>query len=268
MPRGLLRDADGAAGFLLTQMRGQIPVVGTARKRQQRRLGVAAAVVLIAFLAAASLGATWSSCSPDFGARAVADRFTQISPVVFVAVSGYVYNGRSFDCRPVVEEIRSQIPSLRATVLIDYLSEETTAPDTVPWSKFVRPGAPMEFDPDRRRQTIRELAEMLGVGFAFVAELTEREPLRGRTVAFYGEGGGYEEDALTLRDALQQLFEIQREIATELQSREDTDLVRVAQRVRGAAEEPVSLGEESVMLTLSIGMAQGSTHHIGADELR
>jgi diguanylate cyclase (GGDEF)-like protein/PAS domain S-box-containing protein len=49
--------------------------------------------------------------------------------------------------------------------------------------------------------------------------------------------------------------------------REDTDLVRVAQRVRGAAEEPVSLGEESVMLTLSIGMAQGSTHHIGADEL-
>lgn len=49
--------------------------------------------------------------------------------------------------------------------------------------------------------------------------------------------------------------------------REDMDLVRVAQRVRGAAEEPVSLGEESVMLTLSIGMAQGSTHHIGADEL-
>jgi diguanylate cyclase (GGDEF)-like protein/PAS domain S-box-containing protein len=49
--------------------------------------------------------------------------------------------------------------------------------------------------------------------------------------------------------------------------REDTDLVRVAQRVRGAAEEPVSLGEESVMLTLSIGMAQGSTHHVGADEL-
>jgi len=49
--------------------------------------------------------------------------------------------------------------------------------------------------------------------------------------------------------------------------REDVDLVRVAQRVRGAAEEPVSLGEESVMLTLSIGMAQGSTHHVGADEL-
>lgn len=49
--------------------------------------------------------------------------------------------------------------------------------------------------------------------------------------------------------------------------REDTDLVRVAQRVRAAAEEPVSLGEESVVLTLSIGMAQGSQHHAAADEL-
>jgi diguanylate cyclase (GGDEF)-like protein/PAS domain S-box-containing protein len=49
--------------------------------------------------------------------------------------------------------------------------------------------------------------------------------------------------------------------------REDTDLVRVAQRVRSAAEEPISAGEESVVLTLSIGMAQGSNHHVGADEL-
>ncbi|KJK51183.1 acetoacetyl-CoA synthetase [Lentzea aerocolonigenes] len=104
---------------------------------------------LIAFLAAASLGATWSSCSPDFGARAVADRFTQISPTVFVAVSGYVYNGRSFDCRPVVEEIRSQIPSLRATVLIDYLDNGATLPDTHSFADLVsaHQGAPLEFTP-------------------------------------------------------------------------------------------------------------------------
>jgi acetoacetyl-CoA synthetase len=104
---------------------------------------------LIAFLAAASLGATWSSCSPDFGARAVADRFTQISPTVFVAVSGYVYNGRSFDCRPVVEEIRSQIPSLRATVLIDYLDNGSSLPDTLSFSDLVaaHAGAPLEFTP-------------------------------------------------------------------------------------------------------------------------
>ncbi|MBK1784317.1 acetoacetate--CoA ligase [Prauserella cavernicola] len=75
---------------------------------------------LVAFLAAASLGATWSSCSPDFGVRAIADRFTQIEPKVLVAVNGYVYNGRSFDVRPTVEELRAPLPDLAATVLIDY----------------------------------------------------------------------------------------------------------------------------------------------------
>ncbi|GHH49360.1 acetoacetate--CoA ligase [Lentzea cavernae] len=104
---------------------------------------------LIAFLAAASLGATWSSCSPDFGARAVADRFTQIEPAVFVAVSGYVYNGRSFDCRPVVEEIRAQLPGLRATVLIDYLDNGSTLPDTHSFSELIaaNEGAALEFTP-------------------------------------------------------------------------------------------------------------------------
>ncbi|SDH26086.1 acetoacetyl-CoA synthetase [Lentzea fradiae] len=104
---------------------------------------------LVAFLAAASLGATWSSCSPDFGARAVADRFTQIEPAVFVAVSGYVYNGRSFDCRPVVEEIRAQLPGLRATILIDYLDNGSTLPDTLSFTDLLaaHEGAPLEFTP-------------------------------------------------------------------------------------------------------------------------
>jgi acetoacetyl-CoA synthetase len=104
---------------------------------------------LIAFLAAASLGATWSSCSPDFGARAVADRFTQIEPAVFVAVSGYVYNGRSFDCRPVVEEIRSQLPGLRATILVDYLDNGSSLPDTLSFAELVasNEGAALEFTP-------------------------------------------------------------------------------------------------------------------------
>ncbi|MCP2245583.1 acetoacetate--CoA ligase [Lentzea aerocolonigenes] len=104
---------------------------------------------LIAFLAAASLGATWSSCSPDFGARAVADRFTQIEPAVFVAVSGYVYNGRSFDCRPVVEEIRSQLPGLRATILVDYLDNGSSLPDTLSFAELLaaNEGAALEFTP-------------------------------------------------------------------------------------------------------------------------
>lgn len=76
---------------------------------------------LIAFLATASLGATWSSCSPDFGVRAVADRFTQIEPTVLVAVDGYLYNGREYDVRPTVGQLQAQMPSLKATIEIPYL---------------------------------------------------------------------------------------------------------------------------------------------------
>ncbi|CAM3685560.1 acetoacetate--CoA ligase [Kibdelosporangium persicum] len=101
---------------------------------------------LVAFLAAASLGATWSSCSPDFGPRAIADRFTQIEPVVLVAVNGYVYGGRSFDVRPTIDALRADMPSLRATVLIDYLDNAATLPGTVSWSSLVRTEAPLEFD--------------------------------------------------------------------------------------------------------------------------
>ncbi|MEU7525272.1 acetoacetate--CoA ligase [Saccharothrix sp. NPDC042600] len=102
---------------------------------------------LIAFLAAASLGAVWSSCSPDFGARAIADRFTQIEPTVLVAVDGYRYNGRGFDVRPTVEKLRAEIPSLRATVLVDYLGG--TLPGTVAWDALLREhaDADLAFEP-------------------------------------------------------------------------------------------------------------------------
>ncbi|MBW4719655.1 acetoacetate--CoA ligase [Saccharothrix obliqua] len=100
---------------------------------------------LVAFLATASLGAVWSSCSPDFGARAVADRFAQIEPTVLVAVDGYRYNGRGFDVRPTVERLRAAIPSLRATVLVDYLGG--TLPDVVPWESLLAEEAELVFEP-------------------------------------------------------------------------------------------------------------------------
>jgi acetoacetyl-CoA synthetase len=61
-----------------------------------------------AFLATASIGAVWSSCSPDFGARSVIDRFAQIEPKVLLAVDGYRYNGRDFDRRDTVERIAAE----------------------------------------------------------------------------------------------------------------------------------------------------------------
>jgi acetoacetyl-CoA synthetase len=103
---------------------------------------------LVAFLAAASLGAIWSSCSPDFGVRAISDRFTQIEPKVLIAVNGYVYNGRSFDTRSTVQQLRAQIPSLEATLLIGYVGGGTLE-GTLDWDSTLlqNAGAELEFEP-------------------------------------------------------------------------------------------------------------------------
>jgi acetoacetyl-CoA synthetase len=77
---------------------------------------------LIAFLATASLGAIWSSCSPDFGAPSVIDRFSQIEPKVLIAVDGYRYNGKEYDRTAVVEDIAAHLPGLGATVWIPRLN--------------------------------------------------------------------------------------------------------------------------------------------------
>src|ERR1022692_1488692 len=77
---------------------------------------------MIALLAAASLGAIWSSCSPDFGARSVIDRFAQITPKLLIAVDGYVYGGKSFDRRGEVAGIASALPGLEAVIMVDYLA--------------------------------------------------------------------------------------------------------------------------------------------------
>lgn len=103
---------------------------------------------LVAFLAAASLGAIWSSCSPDFGVRAVTDRFSQIEPKVLVAVNGYVYNGRSFDVRPTITLLREEIPSLQATLLVDYAGGGTLE-GVIDWDATLarHEGVAMAFEP-------------------------------------------------------------------------------------------------------------------------
>ena len=78
---------------------------------------------LIAFLAAASLGAIWSSCPPEFGIRSVVDRFRQIEPRVLFAVDGYRYNGAPHDRMDLVAELQGELPTLEATVLVPYLDE-------------------------------------------------------------------------------------------------------------------------------------------------
>jgi acetoacetyl-CoA synthetase len=77
---------------------------------------------LIAFLASASLGAIWSSCSPDFGPASVVDRFAQIEPKVLFCVDGYRYGGKDFDRLETVSEIVAKVPSLERIVVVPYLS--------------------------------------------------------------------------------------------------------------------------------------------------
>lgn len=75
-----------------------------------------------AMLAAASIGATFSTCSPDFGVRGVLDRFGQIEPVVLFAADGYYYNGREIDSLERVREIAQRLPTLRRVVVVPYVS--------------------------------------------------------------------------------------------------------------------------------------------------
>ncbi|MFP3989956.1 acetoacetate--CoA ligase [Streptomyces sp. E11-3] len=86
-----------------------------------------------AFLATAAVGAVWTSCAPDFGARSVLDRFQQVEPVVLFTVDGYRYGGKEHDRRDTVAELRRELPTLRAVVHIPLLGTE--APEgALDWS--------------------------------------------------------------------------------------------------------------------------------------
>jgi acetoacetyl-CoA synthetase len=102
---------------------------------------------LIAMLATASLGAVWSSCSPDFGARAIADRFTQIEPTLLFTVDGYRYGGKAFDVRGTVEALRAELPTVGTTVLVPYLDPDATVPGAVRWPDLLEREAQLAFEP-------------------------------------------------------------------------------------------------------------------------
>jgi acetoacetyl-CoA synthetase len=97
---------------------------------------------LIAMLATASLGAIWTSCSPDFGAHSVVDRFAQVAPKVLLGVTGYAYGGKRFDRRAELTAIAAELPDLAALVVVDYLGDgaDAAGPDAgVPvltWENF------------------------------------------------------------------------------------------------------------------------------------
>jgi acetoacetyl-CoA synthetase len=108
------------------------------------------------FLAVASIGAIWSSASPDFGAGSLIDRFAQIEPKVLIAVDGYRYGGKDFDRTPVVARLQEAMPSVEHTVLLPYLDPAATATSgaadlahVVPWADLLARGAGAELTFER-----------------------------------------------------------------------------------------------------------------------
>ena len=103
---------------------------------------------IIATLATASIGAIWSSCSPDFGVQGVVDRFGQIEPRVLVTVDGYWYNGKPIAILDKVAAIVARLPSVEKVVVVPYLGQASGASadpvalrDAVGWDDFVAPHA-------------------------------------------------------------------------------------------------------------------------------
>lgn len=103
----------------------------------------------IAWLATISLGAVWSSASPDFGAGSVLERFAQIEPKVLIAVNGYRYGGKTFHKAAEVQQLRRALPTLAATVVIPYLPEaESQWTATTTWAEaLIETGIPLAFTP-------------------------------------------------------------------------------------------------------------------------
>lgn len=100
----------------------------------------------VAMLATVSIGAIWSSASPDFGTNAVIDRFSQISPTVLIAVDEYSYNGKHFDKRDVISTLLSQLPTVKLAVIISRRPDGQWTANTHSWeSIMLREPAEMTF---------------------------------------------------------------------------------------------------------------------------
>jgi acetoacetyl-CoA synthetase len=106
---------------------------------------------VVGMLATASIGAIWSSCSPDFGIKGVLDRFGQIGPRVLFTANGYSYNGKQFDCVERVAEVVREIPSIEKVIVVPYTDpspDPTRVPGGVLFDDFLsrEDGLEIEFE--------------------------------------------------------------------------------------------------------------------------
>ena len=97
---------------------------------------------VVAMLATTSLGAIWSSCSPDFGPRGIIDRFQQIEPKVLFTADGYSYNGKTYDSLERVVAVLPDIPSIEKVIAVPYVGSQTKTPDKTIWYGDFIAGSP------------------------------------------------------------------------------------------------------------------------------
>jgi acetoacetyl-CoA synthetase len=158
----LLRRTDGAPAIIADTEHGRAVTMSAAELRRDvgraaaalRASGVrsgdrVAAIVanvpeaIVSALGAATIGAVWSSCSPDFGVQGVLDRFGQIEPVILVAIDGYVYGGKTFDCVPKIAEVAKRLPTVRQVVVVPILGDRPRAsaiPGAIDWTAWLASG--------------------------------------------------------------------------------------------------------------------------------
>ena len=107
------------------------------------------AETLVAFLGAASIGATWSNCAPEFGLNSALDRFGQVDPRILFTVDGYRYAGKDFDKRADVVELIKGLPSIERVISVSYLfADEAFLPtsDTIPWPQVQADDVPSQLE--------------------------------------------------------------------------------------------------------------------------
>ena len=143
------------AALTHAQLNRQVQRTATALRAHGIRPGDRVAAFLpnipeaiVAMLATASLGAVWSSCSPDFGVNGVLDRFGQIGPRILIACDGYRYAGKDIDTLARVSEIASRIPAIERVVVVPYLRaapELDAVRDSIRWDDWLSPESSAEF---------------------------------------------------------------------------------------------------------------------------
>ncbi len=165
----LLRDASTSPAIIAWDERGRVGAVSFRELRRDvarcaagfRALGVRKGdrvagwlpnipETIVAMLATASLGAIWTSCSPDFGVEGIVDRFGQTEPVVLLCCDGYQYGGKVHDLLPRLAELLPRLPTVRHTIVIPYRgSGELPLHRTVTtWDRLLAtdPDAPLSFE--------------------------------------------------------------------------------------------------------------------------